>query len=532
MMRGTGGTSGGWTGYLAGLWLVALAVRQLPLVVTGRWAGEFSWDEGVYMVASQKLINGVWPYADFLLVHPPGIVLFLTPFAALANVIPDAIAASIARTAISALGATSAVLVALLLRRYGRAAAVAGSVLYAVWSATVWSEWAILLEPLLAVGVLGALLLLGKDAAPATVPSLRRTATAGAILGLGLTVKLWAAVPLAVLALMLLVRSPNRLGWGRAVAFGGAAIAAVAVVMTPFLVVAGPATVWRDVVGFQIGRPEAPVSWGTRLAYFNGSLLAPDRLPDAVWLAVGLAALVVSVVAVVALARARAVPLRTWEPTSWLVLATAQVLVLLNAPSFYPTYTLAAAPALCLVAGIAAQFLVERLRIEERGPVIRRGVAGFGVAVALVLVVMSTRQIGPGLHAARDWSVVDRLEQEAAGVDGPRCVWAPTPEVLLEADVADDQTRQQCPTTIDVYATVLRELGVADAEFDTSAPFAQVYQAQVAAELANSEVAIVDEAAWKRLNEANQDLIHDRFVPEGTAGPYTIWRADDTRPRS
>lgn len=530
MAGGKHGASRGWAIFLVSLWLGALAVRQLPLIVTGRWAGEFSWDEGVYMFASQQLINGVWPYADFLLVHPPGIVLFLTPFAALATVIPDAVAASLARTAISALGATSAVIVALLLRRYGRAAAVTGSVLYAVWSATVWSEWIILLEPLLAVGLLAALLLLGKDAPAATVPTIGRVAAAGAILGLTLTVKLWAAVPLAVLGLMLLVRSPNRAGWGRALAFGGAALGAVAVVLAPFLVVAGPAAVWRDVVGFQFGRPGGAVSWGTRLAYFNGSLAAPDRFPDVVWLAGGTIALVAAAAAVVLLARDRAVPLRTWEPTGWLVLATVQVLVLLNAPSFYPTYTLAAAPALCLVAGICAQTFAERARIEDRSPAVRLGIKAIGVAAALVLMVLSTRQIGPHLDGARDWSVVDRLEQEAAGTDRPRCVWAPTPEVLLEADVADDQTRQHCPTTIDVYATVLRELGIPDSEFDTSASRARDYQAQVAAQLSTSAVAIVDEAALNRLDEANRSLIRDRFVVEGTAGRYTIWRAEPANP--
>ena len=128
------------------LWLVALAVRQGPLIVAGRWAGEFTLVEGVYFAASQQWVHGQWPYADFLMVHPPGIVLFLAPFAALADVVPDGVAAGLARTAMSALGATSAVLVALLLRPYGRAAAIAGSVLYAVWSATVWAEWAILLE--------------------------------------------------------------------------------------------------------------------------------------------------------------------------------------------------------------------------------------------------------------------------------------------------------------------------------------------------------------------------------------------------
>lgn len=514
------------------LWLVALAVRQGPLIVAGRWAGEFTWDEGVYFAASQQWVHGQWPYADFLMVHPPGIVLFLAPFAALADVVPDGVAAGLARTAMSALGATSAVLVALLLRPYGRAAAIAGSVLYAVWSATVWAEWAILLEPLLAVGLLAALLLLAKDSPPASErpggPAIGHTIAAGCLMGVILTVKLWAAVPLVVLGAMLLVRDPNRAGLGRLLGFGAAATGTAALVVLPFVGVAGPAAIWRDVVAFQFGRPAGEVPRGRRLGYFDGSLLAPERLPDAIWLILGLVAAVVAAGAVAVLARGRAVPLRQWPPTGWLAVALAQVLALLAAPSFYPTYTLAAAPTLCLIAGICVQVVADRLPAKAGHRGSRRTIVALGAALALVLAVMSTGQVARDLTPARDWGALDRIRP--AAVDGAAgCVWAPTPRVLIEADLAADQARADCPLTIDVYATVQRESGVPDQEFEAVAAHARDYQAQVAGQLATATLVIVDDAGWARLDPANQERIRQGFAVAGATSGYTIWRSTSKR---
>lgn len=512
-----------WGRYLATLWLAALALRQLPLVLSGRWAGEFNADEGVYFGAAQQLIHGQWPYAHFLFVHPPGITLFLAPFAWLAELTSDPIAAGVAGVAISALGATSAVLVALLLRRYGHVAAITGSALYAVWSATVWAEYLILLEPLLAFGLLTALLLLQRG---------RSATLAGAALGLTLTVKLWAVVPLAVIGVMLLardpgrlgVRNPGRLGVRRAAAFAAGALAAVGVVLAPFLVVAGPAAVWRDVVTFQAGRPADGPPPGSRPGYFNGSLLAVDRLPSAAWLILGIAALVVATVGVIISGREhhaisghdhRAALLQS-EPTWWLILAATQLGMLLAAPSFYPHYTLAAAPALCLVIGICAQTVADRVRT----PLARRLLAGAGAVLALAMLAMSARSVGHELAPASDWSAVAEL------VDAPDkvCAWAPRTHILLEANLSGSQARNHCPTTIDTFATVIAELRVPEDQFLAMMPQASHYQTEVATQLAASNLAIVDASSWNGLAPGNQRIINQDFAPAATVGPYTIWK--------
>src|SRR5262245_8156276 len=121
-------TRRGWSGLLRPEWdpltigLFALLVRLGPPVVIGGIRGIYHYDDGVYFSAAQHLIAGVLPYRDFVFVHPPGVILLLAPFAALARLIGDNWAFVFARVLITLIGSTSAALVAVLLRRYGRAA--------------------------------------------------------------------------------------------------------------------------------------------------------------------------------------------------------------------------------------------------------------------------------------------------------------------------------------------------------------------------------------------------------------------------
>src|SRR5262245_28586404 len=131
----------GWSGVLnregdlLTIGLIALLVRVGPPVLYGGIRGGHLYDDGVYFSAAQHLIIGILPYRDFVFPHPPGVMLLLAPIAALAQLIGDNWAFVVARFLVALIGATSAVLVTILLRRYGRAAALAGGMLYAVWGA-------------------------------------------------------------------------------------------------------------------------------------------------------------------------------------------------------------------------------------------------------------------------------------------------------------------------------------------------------------------------------------------------------------
>src|SRR5262245_20385906 len=267
----------GWSGVLSHEWdrltigLFALFVRLGPPVVYGGIRGFTEYyDDGVYFSAAQHLIAGVLPYRDFVFPHPPGVILLLAPIATLARLIGDNSAFVIARILVILIGATSAVLVAVLLRRYGRAAALAGGMLYAVWGAAANAERTILLEPLLSVLLLTALLVLRT-----VITSARSAMAAGALLGLSLAIKVSAIVPILVILVMVAAKGGlRRAGWY----VGGVAVVA-AFVCTPFFAFA-PGRMWQDIILLQLNRPSEGISLLIRIQLFD-AVFVPGRFGPA-----------------------------------------------------------------------------------------------------------------------------------------------------------------------------------------------------------------------------------------------------------
>ena len=89
---------------LAGVVGLAFLVRLLPVLRGVGLFGMIDYDDGVYFGSASALIHGLIPYRDFLLLHPPGILYVLAPFAALGNVVGDATAFAVARVAFMLLG--------------------------------------------------------------------------------------------------------------------------------------------------------------------------------------------------------------------------------------------------------------------------------------------------------------------------------------------------------------------------------------------------------------------------------------------
>jgi alpha-1,2-mannosyltransferase len=108
--------------------LLAFVARLLPTLHGGGLGGIDDYDDGVYFAGSQALIAGRVPYRDFVLLHPPGILLVLSPLAGLARVVSDHQAFEIARVAFMALGSLNAVLTAAVARRSRLAGPVAAVV--------------------------------------------------------------------------------------------------------------------------------------------------------------------------------------------------------------------------------------------------------------------------------------------------------------------------------------------------------------------------------------------------------------------
>ncbi|HWD24554.1 MAG TPA: hypothetical protein VG368_03755, partial [Acidimicrobiales bacterium] len=74
-------------GVLAVIFCVGVLPVALDLSRPHGLFGLTEYDDGVYFGASLRLIEGVFPYRDFVFVQPPGITVVLAPFAALSHLI-------------------------------------------------------------------------------------------------------------------------------------------------------------------------------------------------------------------------------------------------------------------------------------------------------------------------------------------------------------------------------------------------------------------------------------------------------------
>ena len=252
---------------LAMIAIAAFLVRIIPVLIGGGLLGLQGYDDGVYFGAASSLIHGVIPYRDFLLLHPPGIVIALTPFAMLGAIIGDPAAFAVARVSFIALGAMNAVLVALVAGRYRRLAGLMAGGLYAVWNTSANAErTADLLAPENALLLLGLLALAGRGRITPHWASL-----GGIALGLAMTVHLWQAISAAILLWWVVVRARSD-GWGRvrpALAFLVAAGIVFGLVCAPF-VLAAPEAMVRYVLVDQVGRPSVGIGLTDRLLELAG----------------------------------------------------------------------------------------------------------------------------------------------------------------------------------------------------------------------------------------------------------------------
>lgn len=385
------------------------------------------YDQGVYYTAADALIHGRLPYRDFLLLHPPGLMLVLTPFATLGQITTDHVGFVVANGVFAVLGAVNAALVFRVSRNLAldRGPALAGGLFYAVWSGAVNAETSIRLEPLGTFAFLCGLLVLTRRAAPAT----RMLVTAGALFGFAGMVKIWWGVPLLVLALWQL-QGPG--GARRLAALAGGSAAVVIAVFGPF-VVAAPGSALRMVVADQVGRHATRTSPIARLEKLTSIHTAVRGLGTSGSL------VLLAVVGLLSLALAGA----AWQRPAvrpLVVVALAQVAVLLLSPTYFSYYSgYPAAPfALVLAAGVAtiaerpATRRVPRLLVQSSAVI-----AAVVLAVAAIGVGARGRapDIGPGM---------------AAAAASQHCVMADSPLALIDLDVLSRDLARGCPNWVDV----------------------------------------------------------------------------------
>ena len=165
------------------IFVVAVAARLVPVLRGGGLEGLSFYDDGVHFSAATGFVHGRMPYRDFLLLHPPGILLALAPFAELARWTGDATAFAVARVGFMVLGGVNAVLVSRFLRPTGRYGAWLGGLVYAVFWPAVYIEHTVLLEGL-ANTLLFLTLLLVVPLRRSEHPSTAKLIVAGGLLGM------------------------------------------------------------------------------------------------------------------------------------------------------------------------------------------------------------------------------------------------------------------------------------------------------------------------------------------------------------
>jgi hypothetical protein len=244
---------------------LGLAARGLLLTRHGfLTSGTVEYDDGVYLGAAIRLLQGTLPYRGFAFVQPPGILLVALPFALVARLVSTAAGLAVARVVTVCASAACVPLAGNLVRHRGIAATLVTCGFLAVYPVDVVTARTLLLEPWMN---LCCLLAVNAAFRHGRLASTQRLAWAGALLGFAASVKFWAALPAAVLLAWCLFERDSR---GRRTGiYLGALAAGFAIPVAPFALSA-PVAFFRSTVLDQAARTGATVPLSDRLAYLTG----------------------------------------------------------------------------------------------------------------------------------------------------------------------------------------------------------------------------------------------------------------------
>jgi len=411
--------------------VLAFVVRWVSVQHSGGLQALLGYDEGVYFGASTSLVSGLLPYRDFVLVHPPGSLIWLSPFALLGKLTSDSTGWAVARVFIMLLGAFNAAMLVVIARRVSLVAAVVAGTLYAVWAPVVHVERTTTLEAFVLTAIVVALWAL-RTAREVTW----RVVLAGSFLGLGAATKLWELVPFAVvLAWLLLSRA-----WRAAMVLAASAIAAFTVIVIPFAI-PDPHRMFDLVIRAQLGRGRGGTHELDRLARMFGVDVSRVVAAPRLMVVAGLLALAVVLVGMA---------LAWWkvrESRLWVALLAVQLIVLMTVPVYFEGYSSFIAPALMLVVGATAATLWVTFGRWRGWPAgILRGL----LVAVLVLVALASgyRALHPGHDLKPHLAAIGRITQSAA------CVGSDSAGMLVITDTLTRNIERGCPTVLDFDGTI------------------------------------------------------------------------------
>lgn len=399
---------------------LAFLGRLIPVLNGGGMFGRHTYDPFVYYGAAVALSTGHLPYRDFLLLHPPGILIALLPFALLGGLIGDPLGMALARLAWMSLGAISAALIFVILRNRGWVAAGVGAALYAVWFPAFYVERDVRLEALGTV-----LLLLGlyaMERLQSRAHPVRWAVAAGVLAGFSVLVKVWGVVPLAVLLVWLLATHGLRI----AVAALASALGTVALVMLPFAL-AGPK--WLQLIVLdQVGRPRDGHSW----QFLLQSVLGLGPVPAGAATACLVVGCLLAGVAIV-------LACRTSTGRLHAALAVVGGAFLLWVPTWYAHYPALVAAPLCLLFGEVTGAAVRAIGGRR---LLRQGIVA---TIALVLMaaqaVLFTQSVGWRFPGADLAEVLDHRQG---------CVTTDRTAALVLTGSLRRNIARGCPIVVDI----------------------------------------------------------------------------------
>jgi alpha-1,2-mannosyltransferase len=402
------------------LWAIAIAaiafvVRLVPVLRGGGLFGLGNYDDGVYYAAATALVHGLLPYQDFLLLHPPGMPLLLTPFAFAAQLTSDSYGFAAARVAWMLLGAINAVLIWKILRPIGALAALFGALAYAVYYPAVYSDKSTLLECPATTALLIAILLL-QPLINSNSISRWKIFLAGALIGLTIAIKIWGFITLViVLAWLLLIR---RLRAVLQVLIGS--LTSAALICLPFLAIA-PTAMWNMIIRDQLfRRGGGGRGLLERLDQMAGLGIVGRSYPAAI-----------TVAAIVVLLCCAALAWSYREARLPVLLMLGQGAFLLSTPTWFPHFAGFTAAPIALAVGAAAGRLIDLVRARPAQ-----------VAVSLVLA-------GAVAVYASGWSTTTfgrRFPQEfrALAIAAPGCVTSDDASTLVESNTLSRNLTRNC----------------------------------------------------------------------------------------
>jgi alpha-1,2-mannosyltransferase len=317
--------------------------------------GVTEYDDGPYFGSAIRLVDGVLPYRDFVIVQPPGIALVLAPVALASKLTGTAIGLAIARV-LTVLASTASVVVAgLVVRHRGLLAVLVTCGIMAVYPDNVAAAHTVLVEPWLALAALiGVLAVFDGD----LLADDRRLAWGGVAFGFAGALELWAAIPVIVIFLLSLP------GLRRALLFARGLAAGFLLPVLPFAALA-PRQFYQSVIVATVERvgPAGYPVW-SRIAHMTGLVYVRAWPHEAVVITGAVAGTLLIAVVLAASLISRRLP----PPLEWFAVLTAGLVVtafcLVN--QFYYHFDAFLVPFLAMSVGLPGSRLLAALSARRK----------------------------------------------------------------------------------------------------------------------------------------------------------------------